>query len=359
MALVCPWLLPISCFATNSPWSQGVDALLGGSPTKSISLLRQPDTASRITSKDMTSRYLSLVAAFVLIEQYSNAEPVMQHLLTDDIPLIDNEFKAEQPWTIFEIENLGFLFEMKGRFKEAEALYKRALDLSRRQPATNCQIKYQLAEFYRLRHEEQLARQFQSEAEHDAKRYDVWSGAAKAVAYKEGSNFFQKCFRRGLAAEKAGEGSTAFILYAAAVHDATTHPPKDANSAHLLAVMADSYSRDNRYGAAIETYEKAISILKSLPSPPQRTVEEAKLGLAETLDFAGNTTKAAEVYFSIPGGPKRAASLVRDSADSYKNIVRARGCGSSVELEKAQVLYDRGAGLAQGKRTKVKTKMDY
>lgn len=357
-AVLCALVCQVACFAANSSTS-GLQTLLGGNPTKAITLLGKPDATSHKISKEMASRYVVLVAALLLVGRYAEVEPLMKHLLEDDISLMDERFNFALPWTIYEVENLGFLFEMKGRFKEAEALYKRALELSQRQPSTRCQMRYQLAEFYSLRHQDDLALKLRSEAEHEAKSYDVCNGSAKSLAYKEGVNFFQKCFRRGLAAEKAGEGSTAFVLYAAAVHDATIHPPKDANSAHLLSVIADSYSRDNYYDSAIQTYGQAMSILKSLPSPPQQIVDEAKIGLATTLDFSGDSAKAAEVYFGISGGPKKAARLVRDLADSYKNIVRARGCGGREELEKAQVLYDRSAGLAQGKRTKLKVKMDF
>ena len=357
VAVLWGLISPVVGTAANTT-PPGLGVLLGGDPAKAIPLLSKPDPIGRISSREMASRYISLAAALMLVGRYSETEPLVQHVLKDENLLFDEKLKFDQPWTIFEVENLGFLFEMKGRFKEAELLYKRALELSQRQPRTRCQMKYQLAEFYNLRHQYDLASKLRSEADYEAKNSDVWSGAGKSQAYKEGANFFQRCFRRGLAAEKAGEGATAFVLYAAAVHDATIHRPGDANSAHLLSVIADSYSRDNYYDAAIQTYGLAVSILKSLPSPPVRTVEEATIGLGTTLDFSGDSAKAAQVYFTVPGGPKRAAKLVREIADSYNNIVRARGCGTTEEIAKTQLLFDRSAGLALGRKTKLKVKMD-
>lgn len=245
---------------------------------------------------------------------------------------------------------------MKGKYTEAESLYKRALELGKSSYGA-CSFKYQLAEFYRLRGRQELAKTYLDEAESEAKLDHILSGDQKTIAYKEGANFFQKCFRRGLACEKSGEGSTAFLLYAAAVHDATVNPPIDANSAHLLSVIANSYQSEQHYRAAIKTYEKALAILKALPAPPTHIVREAKLGMATTLDFVGDSTRAADMYFSIPGGPKSLSKTVIEWADGYRLVDRARASGD-LELErKAQLLYDRAAGLSKGSKQIIHIKM--
>lgn len=345
--IVCTILCCSITFAASN--LAGFDALYVGDTTTAINLLRKPNTTDNIDSAETCSRYLALATALVSSGKFAEAEPVVQHLLKDPC-----QFNTQ--WIAYELENLGFLYELKGKYTEAESLYKRALELGKSNFGS-CSFKYQLAEFYKLREKQDLAKQYLEEAETEAKAEHIFSGDSKAIAYKEGTNFFQKCFRRGLACEKAGEGSTAFLLYAAAVHDATVNPPKDANSAHLLSVIANSYESEKHYGSAIKTYEKALAILKPLHAPPAHVVREAKLGFATALDFSGNSTKAADVYFSIPGGPKSLTKTLKEWADGYRYVERARASGD-LELErKAQLLYDRAAGLSKGSKLKVHVTM--
>ncbi|PWU03767.1 MAG: hypothetical protein C5B53_00040 [Candidatus Melainabacteria bacterium] len=326
----------------------GFDALWAGETTTAIKILSQPNSSDAISSKETCSRYIGLAAALVMSDKFAEAAPIVQHLCKDQFP-------NQTQWIAYEMENLGFLFELKGRFAEAESLYRRALEIGKHSYGS-CQFKYQLAEFYKLRGKQELAKQFLDEADKDGIDGQIFGGSI-AAAYKEGANFFQKCFRRGLACEKAGEGSTCFLLYGAAVHDAALRLPKDANSAHLLTVMANSYQNEQRYTPAIKTYDKALAILKALPALPEETMNETKLGLATALDFSGNPDKAAEIYFSIPTKPKALARTLKEWAKGYRHIERARSSGDSELERKAQILYDRAAGLTKGSRQKIHATM--
>lgn len=345
--IVCTILCSSITFAASN--LNGFDALYVGDTTTAINLLSKPSTTDNIDSAETCSRYLALATALVGSGKFAEAAPIVQHLLKDPC-----QFNTQ--WIAYELENLGFLFELKGKYTEAESLYKRALELGKSNYGS-CSFRYQLAEFYKLRGRQDLAKSYLDEAEGEARAERILGGDSKATAYKEGANFFQKCFRRGLACEKAGEGSTAFLLYGAAVHDATVNPPKDANSAHLLSVMANSYQSEKHYRTAIKTYGKALAILKGLPAPPSHIVREAKLGLATTLDFVGDSTKAADIYFSIPGGPKALAKTVTEFANAHMIVQRARASGDYELERKAQILYDRAAGLAKGSKAKVHVTM--
>lgn len=382
--LICNLLICLPAFAAKK--ENGFDAFRAGDVKTAVDVLSKPTINEPIESKETCRRYMALAAALVVSNRYDEAAPLLQHLLKD--PITSYMYSMTN-----DLEDLGCLYELRGKFAEAESLYKRAIDVARANRVESLregfwiilyrlfnrnsltekhelkwfnlaltdqgasQFEYQLSAFYKLRGKEILAKIYFQLAEFDAKTGAHSGNNAKALAYKEGANFFQKCFRTGFVGDGGFDSPSLGILYGAAVADATFNPPQDSNSAHLLAVIAESYESSGHYEASIKTSEKALAILKRMPNPPEKVISEVKLGLATALDFSDNSSKAADVYLTIPNGPASLAKTLTEWAEGYQHISYARASANPELYRKAQILYHRVLGLKKGSRLRLPTPM--
>ncbi len=286
--------------------------LYAGNMTEAIDQLSMPSGLARASSYEILDRYLALAFAQVATNNFAQAEQVRNHLVADRcaIPATSEMFVANQ------FRDLAFLYERKGRYAEAESLYKRSLEV-----LADARGEQQLAEFYSAHGKPAQAKHHRLAVTRRAKVEQLT--ASELARGIRGDTLFAQCFYRGRAAFLDGDISSCLTLFGAALYEASKSDelPPDANKARMLSEIGATFLQSSQaYSAAIRAYELSLSVQSQLPNASEKEVFDAKMGLGIALDFSGEHSRATEVYLSVPGGARSACRELMRKVTQYGPI---------------------------------------
>ncbi len=287
-------------------------ALYAGDMSEAISRLSMPSGSEKASFYGILDRYLALAFAQVATDNFAQAEHVRKHLVVDrcPIPATSEVFVANQ------FRDLAFLYDRKGRYAEAESIYKRSLEV-----LADARGEWQLAAFYSAHGKTALAIHYRLAATRHAKAQQL--PVSELARGMRGDTLFAQCFCRGRAAFLDGDISSCLTLFGAALYEASKSDglPPDANKARMLSEIGATFLQSSQaYSAAVRAYERSLSVQSQLSNPSEKEVFDAKMGLGIALDFSGEHSRATEIYLSAPGGAKSACRELMRKVTQYGPI---------------------------------------